>query len=271
MTARARKTNPVPRNFRLTKPTLHAALLRAFRFNFGLLAGVGAVVLSVSALGAAPAMAAKRPPPRKRILKVAAGNACAPLGARAPGTSFDCVSVGAKTQWQPKGSKLDPYRPGEVFEWTQSTNKNAPGADIATKRIVVKEYLPDATSWVNSFPENTPEDIFAAAGGAPLRGVRVDYTLVTATDASSRNLGSLSWFWLGNDADAGCCNEGLLKWGDRPNGNIDPYSSLDDGTTQTGLMLFARTDAQLGPKPLMRLGWDDIRNNQDSYVYFAMS
>lgn len=255
-------TRPVPR----TSPT------PTHRRNLHRLAAAAAAVVCVSVVGIAPtASAAKRPPPTKPTLKAVPNRACAPLGARAPGTSLDCVNVGSKTLWEPKGSKLDPYRPGETFEWTQSTNGNEAGADTATKRIVVRDYLPDATSWVNNFTDNQPQDIYTAASGAPLRGVRVDYTLVHATDPSSRNLGSLSSFWLGDDADAGCCNEGLLQWGIPPDVSLDAYSSLDDGTTRTGVMLFARTNAQLGTKPLMRLSWDDIRTAKRSYIYFAMS
>ena len=226
------------------------------------------VALACGLAFASPSMAATR---ARRVVKPVAGTACSPGGARAPGsTSLDCVRVGSKLVWEPKGSKLNPFRFGEVFEWTQAIGKET-NADSSTRRIIVRGYLADASAWVNNYPDNHPQDIFDAANGVTIRGVQVDYTLVNATNGSQRDLGSLSEFWLGDDRDAGCCGSGLLKWADPPAEGFDPQTSLDDGTTQTGVLLFARTDVQIGTKPLMRLGWSDVRTGSYSYVYFAMT
>jgi hypothetical protein len=210
--------------------------------------------------------AAKKPVTTKP--RAVAGGSCSPLGAHAAGTSLDCVKVGTKLQWQPKGSKANPYLVGETFEWTQSSNRRNAGALISTRRMTVVEYLPDASSWVSSWPDNQPEDIFDAAKGVAVRGVRLTYTLVSATDASSRNLGSLSTLWLGDDRDAGCCNQGLLNWGGPPPDAIDAYTRLDDGTSLTGVAVFARTNEQLTGRILLRLAWLDADTGANRMVYF---
>ena len=87
---------------------------------------------------------------------------------------------------------------------------------------------------------------------------------------TTRNLGSLTDFWLGSDRDAGCCEQGSLQWGHRPDGAIDAYTFLQNGDSTTGVMVFARTDDQLTTEPLMRLAWNDIRTNEQSYVWFAL-
>ena len=189
-----------------------------------------------------------------------AGQACSPIGAHAPGTSLDCVAVGSKKQWQPKGTKLNPYRIGETFEWTQSSNGRNPGALISTRRITVVGYLPDASEWVSQWTDNQPQDIFDQARGAQVRGVRATFTLVSATDASSRNLGSLSTLWLGDDRDAGCCTQGALSWSRPPAEGLDPFTRLEDGASLTGVVVFARTNEQIGKRPLMRLAWIDVAN-----------
>ncbi len=226
------------------------------------------VFFAAALLGSPSAMAAKK------VVKPrlpAAGGVCSPVGARASGTALTCVRVGAKLQWQPKGSKLNPYQLGENFEWTQSTNGTNPGALISVRRLAVIEYLPDASGWVSAHTSNQEEDIFAKANGRTVRGVKVIYTLVSATDASSRALGSLSTFWLGDDRDAGCCTDGVINWTGTPDDAVDAYLSLDDGATRTGIMVFARADEQLGAKPLLRLAWDDVRTTRQSYVYFALT
>lgn len=229
---------------------------------------VGTVALAaVGSLLGSPATAAKKvAKPKVPVV----GGTCSPLGAHAAGTSLDCVKNGSKLQWQPKGSKLNPFKIGETFEWTQSSNMNNPGALISTRRISVVEYLPDASGWVSGHTEDRQEDIFAAANGVAVRGVKVNYTLVSATDESSRNLGSLTTFWLGDDRDAGCCTDGVINWGGTPKDAVDAYLRLDDGASRTGIMVFARRDEQLGAKPLMRLAWMDVRTANQSYVYFAM-
>ena len=225
-------------------------------------------VLAAVLLASAPAMAAKKTVKAKRPTL---GGVCSPLGATVTGTALTCVRVGAKLQWQSKGSKLNPYRFGENFEWTQSSNGTNPGALISTRRLTVVEYLPDASGWVSEHTSNQQEDIFAKAVGRAVRGVKVTYTLVSATDDTSRNLGSLTTFWLGDDRDAGCCTDGLINWGGTPDDAVDAYLSLGDGATRTGIMVFARTNEQLGAKPLMRLAWTDVRTTRQSYVYFALT
>jgi len=220
-------------------------------------------LLQVAAGGPARAATKKTVPPR-------AGAACATLGTRAPGTNLDCVAVGTKKQWQPKGSKLNPFLPGEPFEWTQSSNGTAPGALVSTRRIVVTGYLPDASQWVSSFPDNQPDDIFKQIpDGSEVRGVQATVTMVSATDASSSRLGSLTTFWLGDDKAAGCCTQGLLEWGIRPSTAIVANFDIQPGVSVTGTMLFNVSDATIGKRPLMRLAWLDQRTTRNSFVYFA--
>ena len=104
---------------------------------------------------------------------------------------------------------------------------------------------------------------------SPSRDRRVG--IGTLTDDGTRNLGSLSELWLGTDKDAGCCTQGTLQWGTRPDGFIDAYTNLPDGTTTTGVLLFARTDAQIAAEPLMRLAWNDVTTNKQTYIWFAFA
>ncbi len=225
-----------------------------------------AIVLASTTVGMAEAAtkATKAPKAKPPVT----GQACTQLGAHAAGTSLDCVAVGTKKQWQPKGAKLNPYRLGETFEWTQSSNGNNPGALVSTRRLVVSEYLEDASEWVSHYSDNQPDDIFEAAKDVQVRGVRATLTLVSATDESSRNLGSLTTFWLGDDRDAGCCTQGLLQWGLPPDEALDAYTRLADGTARTGVMLFARTAERLGKRPLLRLAWLDVTSRKNQTVFF---
>jgi hypothetical protein len=199
--------------------------------------------------------------------KIGPGLVCKPLGAHAAGTSLDCVRNGSKLQWQPKGSKLNPYRVGETFEWTQSSDLNNPGALISTCRLTVSEFLPDASGWISGFPDNQPQDVFNAANGARVRGIRMTYTLVSATDASSRNFGSLTTLWLGDDRAAGCCTQGTLQWGNPPLEAIDAYTRLDDGQSRTGVAVFAVAEEALGKRPLLRVAWLDVRSGRNEAVF----
>ncbi len=200
-----------------------------------------------------------------------AGGVCSPLGSRAPGAALDCIKVGTKLQWQPRGVKLNPFRVGDTFAWTQSSNQRNPGALISSRTITVTEYLPDASGWVSQWADNQPNDIFDAAKGVSVRGVRVNYTLVDATDASSRNLGSLTTLWLGDDREAGCCTQGILQWGSNtPAEAIDAYTSLADGQSRSGVVVFARPDEALGPRPLLRLSWNDAATGRISAVFFEV-
>lgn len=228
-----------------------------------------AALLFAALLLASPSATAAKKVVKSKV--PAAGGPCAPVGARASGSALMCVSVGSRLQWQPKGSKLNPFRVGETFEWTQSSNGTNPGALMSTRRLSVVEYLPDASAWVSDHTSNRQEDIFAKANGRSVRGVKVTYTLVSATDASSRALGSLTTFWLGDDRDAGCCTDGVINWTGTPDDAVDAYVSLDDGASRTGIMVFARTNEQLGAKPLMRLAWNDVRTTRQSYVFFALA
>ena len=252
---------------RINRPS--SSLSSHYRVSFlRILVALGAVALMAGSIAAVPAGAAKKTPTTKPRGPVT-GGVCSPRGARASGVALDCVKVGTKLQWQPRGTKVNPFRVGDAFAWTQSSNKRNPGALISSRQITVTEYLQDASTWVSQWADNQPQDIFNAAKGVAVRGVRVSYTLVDATDASSRNLGSLTTFWLGDDRDAGCCTQGLLQWGTNPPAEgIDAYTSLQDGDSRVGVMLFARTDELLGKRPLMRLSWFDVKTGNISSVYF---
>ena len=54
-------------------------------------------------------------------------------------------------------------------------------------------------------------------------------------------------------------------------GSFDAYTNLPDGTTTTGVLLFARTDAQIAAEPLMRLAWNDVTTNKQTYIWFAFA
>jgi hypothetical protein len=235
------------------------------RAHFATLVGV---MLVVSGLSGKADAAPKKKTSSKSNAPVA-GAACSTLAARAAGLNLDCVKVGTKLQWQPRGTKVNPFRVGETFAWTQSSNQRKPGALISARTITVTEYLPDASVWVSQWADSQPKDIFDAAKGLAVRGVRVIYTLVNATDASSRNFGSLTTVWLGDDRDAGCCSQGSLQWGSNPPAEaIDAYTSLSDGQSRNGVIVFARSDETLGPRPLLRLSWNNADTGNNSAVYF---
>ncbi len=234
------------------------------------LAALTAIALIlVTVIATAADAATKKRSPTTKARGPVAGGTCTPLGGRAPGNALDCVKVGSKLQWQPRGSKVNPFRVGDSFSWTQSSNKRNPGALISARTITITEYLPDASGWVSQWADNQPNDIFDAAKGAAVRGVRVNYTLVDATDESSRSFGSLTTLWLGDDRDAGCCTQGILQWGaNPPTEAIDAYTSLVNGQSKSGVVVFARPDEALGARPLLRLSWNNADTGNNSAVYF---
>ncbi len=243
-----------------TSPATRRSLVRV--------AALVAAMLACSTLAVEQADAAAKKTTTKPRGPVA-GGVCSPLGTRAPGVSLDCVKVGSKLQWQPRGTKVNPFRVGDTFSWTQSSNQRNPGALVSARTITVTEYLPDASGWVSQWADNQPKDIFDAANGLSVRGVRVNYTLVDATDESSRNFGSLTTLWLGDDRNAGCCTQGTLQWGSNPPGEaIDAFTRLANGQSRAGVIVFARADEVLGPRPLLRLSWTNADTGNNSAVYF---
>lgn len=261
------KTAYMPRSTPASPPR---PLGRSFPCSIRRIFAATLLIAAATALAGPTATAAAKAAKVPKVKTPTSGQTCTTLGSRAPGTSLDCVLVGAKKQWQPKGSKLNPFRIGESFEWTQSSNGTNPGALISTRRLVVSEFLPDASGWVSQWSDNAPKDIFDAAKDVQVRGVRATYTLVSATDRSSRNLGSLTTMWIGDDRDAGCCTQGLLQWGTPPAEALDAYTLLDDGASRTGVMLFAQTTEKLGKRPLMRLAWLDSRTSKNQSVFFDL-
>ena len=233
------------------------------------LAALAAVMLALSTVAGSAADAATKKKNTPKPKGPVAGAVCSPLGARAASLNLDCVKVGTKLQWQPRGTKVNPFRVGDTFAWAQSSNQRNPGALISARTITVTEYLPDASGWVSQWADSQPKDIFDAAKGLAVRGVRVSYTLVDATDESSRNFGSLTTLWLGDDRDAGCCTQGILQWGSNPPAEaIDAYTRLSNGQSRNGVIVFARTDEALGSRPLLRLSWSNADTGKNSAVYF---
>lgn len=236
------------------------------------LAALAAIALIlVTLIGTSAEAATKKKSPTTKARGPVAGGTCTPLGGRAPGSALDCVKVGSKLQWQPRGSKVNPFRVGDSFFRTQSSNKRNAGALISARTITVTEYLPDASGWVSQWADAQPNDIFDAAKGTAVRGVRVNYTLVDATDESSRSFGSLTTLWLGEDREAGCCTQGILQWGANPPAEaIDAYTRLVDGQSKSGVIVFARPDEALGARPLLRLSWNNADTGANSAVYFEL-
>jgi hypothetical protein len=242
--------------------------LRTRRSVLRLVAVAGAI-LAASSMAPTVADAATKKKSTPKPKGPVAGGSCSPLEARAASLNLDCVKVGTKLQWQPRGTKVNPFRMGDTFGWTQSSNQRNPGALISARTITVTEYLPDASGWVSQWADSQPKDIFDAAKGVTVRGVRVNYTLVDATDESSRNFGSLTTLWLGDDRDAGCCTQGILQWGANPPAEaIDAFTRLPNGQSKSGTVVFARPDEALGPRPLLRLSWNNANSGNISAVYF---
>ncbi len=233
------------------------------------LSALAAVILALSTLAGSAADAATKKKNTPKPKGPVAGGVCSPLGARVASLNLDCVKAGTKLQWQPRGAKVNPFRVGDTFAWTQSSNQRNPGALISTRTITVSEYLPDASGWVSQWADNQPRDIFDAAKGVTVRGVRVNYTLVDASDESSRNFGSLTTLWLGDDRDAGCCAQGILQWGANPPAEaIDAYTRLPNGQSRNGVIVFARPDEALASRPLLRLSWNNADTGNNSAAYF---
>lgn len=241
----------------------------ATRRSLARLSALVALMLTTSTLAGSAADAATKKKNTSKPKGPVAGGVCSPLGARAASLNLDCVKVSKKLQWQPRGTKVNPFRVGHTFAWTQSSNQRNPGALISARTITVTEYLPDASDWVSQWADSQPKDIFDAAKGVTVRGVRVNYTLVDATDESSRNFGSLTTLWLGDDRDAGCCTQGILQWGANPPAEaIDAFTRLPNGQSRNGVIVFARPDEALGPRPLLRLSWSNADTGKITAVYF---
>jgi hypothetical protein len=198
--------------------------------------------------------------------KPSAGAACPTAGRRAPGTNLDCIKVGTKRQWQPRGSKLNPVPPNEPYEWTNLGTTKPIGA---TRRLVITGYSADASEWVSSFADFNPDAVFDAAKGKLVRSVNVTYTVVSAENDASRTIGAGNSFWLGDERLAGCCTDGLLRFGQPVPETLVPETALSDGASASLTMLFAATNEELGRRPLMRISWKSEANKQ-TYAYFAV-
>lgn len=81
-----------------------------------------AVIATLMVHVAAEAAAKKKTktPATKAAAKTApaAGKVCTPAGAQAAGTNLDCVAVGKALQWQPRGTRVNPYRLNDVADYT---------------------------------------------------------------------------------------------------------------------------------------------------------
>ena len=77
---------------------------------------LGALLAAACVWGpAGPAGAATKKATKKTAkVSIAAGKPCPTLDQSAPGTGLDCVLVGKALQWQPRGTKVNPFRVGDV-------------------------------------------------------------------------------------------------------------------------------------------------------------
>jgi hypothetical protein len=200
-----------------------------------------------------------------------AGGACDIVGYRAEATNLDCVLVGGKNQWQPRGSKLNPYMKGETFTFTAATESDLSKADFVTRSITVNGYLPDAAAWVLSHPNINASQVIDAANGKPVRGVSMKVTVEKLRPENMSNIGSLTDYWLGDEGAAGCCESNGLIWGQPPSDALDFAVRLAQGETRQGNMVFPATNAELGSRPIMRIGWNNPVGNQLTYVYFSVN
>jgi hypothetical protein len=199
------------------------------------------------------------------------GGPCPTIGAHAPGTNLDCVSVGGQKQWQPKGSKLNPYLQGETFTFTAATGPDLTKDDFVTRSITVTGYLPNASTWVLSHPDTNASQIIDGAKGKPVRGVSMKVTIEKLRPENMSFLGAVTDYWLGDEGPAGCCESNALIWGQPPADALDNAVRIQQGETRQGNMVFPATDAELGSRPMMRIGWNNPDGNKLTYVYFAVN
>lgn len=81
--------------------------------------GIGVVRLFRPSLIGGPASGATKKTV-KAVVKAtvpAAGKACLAIGAAAAGTNLDCVTVGKALQWQPRGSRVNPFHLNDGAEY----------------------------------------------------------------------------------------------------------------------------------------------------------
>jgi hypothetical protein len=83
------------------------------------LVAIGALVAlaSTARVEAAFPGKAKKPTTSKKSA-IAAGKPCSLLGATAAGTNLDCVKIGKALQWQPRGSRINPFHLNDVAEYS---------------------------------------------------------------------------------------------------------------------------------------------------------
>lgn len=91
------------------------------RLNSRVVAAVACgLLVAVAFAGVSPASAATKKKVVKKPVGPRAGGVCTVLNQNAPGTSLDCVRVGNALQWQPRGTKINPFRIGDVGSFSDA-------------------------------------------------------------------------------------------------------------------------------------------------------
>jgi hypothetical protein len=93
------------------------------------------------------------------------GGACETLGARAEGTSLDCVTTGTTQTWQLKGTRPNPYRIGETAQ---------------LQRYVGAKYIPGYTLKLTAGNPDASADVTVSAGAIKKNVIPAGWKPVTA-------------------------------------------------------------------------------------------
>ncbi len=210
---------------------------------------VASGALAAQLFGGTSAGAVSKKPTKKKVATTqpAAGKVCTKVGARAPGTSLDCVKVGKALQWQRRGSKLNPFHLNEVGEYTayEGNRYRLKVTGIAT--LTVEDIKPGGTG---KYP--IPAGFVPVKVGAELtylgpkesNDLPASITALVLVDANGRKFET----YAGDDKAGGECSQF---------GEVDQNNTrhLDKDSPLTSGLCVVVPATSVGPLLLLNLSW----------------
>lgn len=212
--------------------------------------GIGVVRLFRPSLIGGPASGATKKTV-KAVVKAtvpAAGKACLAIGAAAAGTNLDCVTVGKALQWQPRGSRVNPFHLNDGAEYVAYEGNRYRLKICESDGIDAGRYQAGRTGEV---PDSHGNDSGPRRCGTYLswtKGLQqsagIDHLPCLLVDASGRKFDT----YAGDDKSGGECSQ----FGEFPPNRT---SDLMTGAPLTTGICVVLPAASVGPTLPVNLSW----------------
>ena len=177
----------------------------------------------------------------------AAGKACSPIGAAAAGTNLDCVTVGKALQWQPRGSRVNPFHLNDGAEYV-AYEGNRYRLKIASLTVLTPADIKPGGQGKYPIPTGmTPVRVDAELtylGPKDSNNLPASITYLVLVDASGRKFDT----YAGDDKSGGECSQ----FGEFPPNRTSDLTTAAPLTTGICVVLPA---ASVGPTLPVNLSW----------------